>query len=72
MRPNFHLGRSGQPGGRSLPGGEPVSMDSGGGGRAGRRGPVVVDRFKRRQLARAKIGYDEQAYDGHQDREQET
>ena len=49
-----------------------MSMDSGGGGRAGRRGPVVVDRFKRRQLARAKIGYDEQAYDGHQDREQET
>jgi len=40
---------------------------SGGGDRAGRRGPVVVERLKRRQLARVKAKpYDRQAYDGHQ------
>jgi len=39
---------------------------SGGGDRAGRKGPVVVERLKRRQMARVKP-YDQQAYDKPQD-----
>lgn len=46
-----------------------MSMDSGGGGRTGRRRPVMVEQLKRRQLARLKAKpYDPRAYDGHQDR----